>query len=127
MDYGSLLLVHVGAVILSGTGFLARGVGMATGADWVARRPVRILPHVVDTVLLVSAILLAVRGSLSPFSTPWLGAKVIGLVVYILLGTVALRRGRTRTVRIVAWLGAMAVFVWIVSVAITKQPWGFLA
>ena len=127
MDYRTILFVHVAAAMLSGTGFFARGLGMALGARWVAGRPARVLPHVIDTVLLVSAVGLAVRASLSPLSTPWLAAKVVGLIAYVALGTVALRRGRTRTARIVAWCAAMVVFAWIVSVAITKQPWGWLA
>ena len=62
-----------------------------------------------------------------PFAAGWVTAKVIGLVVYILLGTVALKRGKTKSVRILAFIAAIAVYAWIVSVALSKDAAGFLA
>ena len=62
-----------------------------------------------------------------PFSAGWVTAKVIGLLAYILLGTVALKRGRTRGVRIAAFAAAILVYAWIVSVALSKNPLGWLA
>jgi uncharacterized membrane protein SirB2 len=84
------------------------------------------MPHVVDTVLLASAVVLAWQLRLSPLAAPWLAAKIIGLVVYIALGMVALRFGRTLRTRATALAAAVAVFAWIVSVAFTKDPRGFL-
>jgi uncharacterized membrane protein SirB2 len=81
----------------------------------------------VDTVLLVSAIALAWMLRITPLSAPWLMAKVVGLLVYIGLGIVALRPSNPRGVRAVAWIAALATAGWIVSVAITKNPAGFLA
>jgi uncharacterized membrane protein SirB2 len=81
----------------------------------------------VDTVLLASAVALAYSLRLSPATAPWLLAKVVGLVAYIGLGTVALRFGRTRTTRIAAWAAALLVFGYIVSVAVSKDPRGPLA
>ena len=100
---------------------------MIGDASWIDSRLARTLPHVVDTVLLLSALGLVWMLRMSPFAAPWLTAKIVGLVVYVLLGTVALRRGRTKRVRIAAWVTAMATFVYIVSVAITKNPAGFFA
>ena len=84
------------------------------------------VPHVIDTVLLVSAIALAAMTAQYPFVQPWLTAKILALLVYIVLGTVAIRRGRTRRVRIVAWILALVVFGYIVVVAHTRDPfpWG---
>jgi uncharacterized membrane protein SirB2 len=80
------------------------------------------VPHVVDSVLLAAAVVLVLMLREYPFGTGWLTAKTIGLVVYIGLGTVALRRGRSKRVRLRAWIAAQAVFVYIVSVALTKNP-----
>lgn len=90
-------------------------------------RWVRIAPHVVDTLLLVSAIGLAVQLRLSPVQHTWLLAKIVALLLYIGLGVVALRRGRNRLVRALAWVAALATYLYIVAVAVTKSPWGPLA
>lgn len=127
MDYLAVKLVHQGAVALSFAGFFARGIGSLAGASWVASRAARTLPHVVDSVLLLSALTLAWMLRSHPLATPWLMAKVGGLLVYIGLGTVALKASRPRGVRAAAWVAALATFGYIVSVAVTKQPAGFLA
>jgi uncharacterized membrane protein SirB2 len=124
MDYLLLKHVHMGAVSLSFAGFFVRGAGALRGAAWVRGRAAKTIPHVVDTVLLASAIALAWMLRLSPFAAPWLAAKIVGLVVYIGLGMVALKPGRPAGVRAAAWVAAMLVFGWIVSVAITKSPAG---
>lgn len=126
MDYALLKLLHQSAVALSFAGFFARGLGALRGAAWVGRRPAKTLPHVVDSVLLLSALALAWTLRLSPAEAPWLMAKIIGLLAYIGLGMVALKPGRPRAVRAAAWVGALLVFGYIVSVAITKQVAGFL-
>jgi len=127
MDYGALKAVHQAAVGLSITGFVARGFGSLRDAAWVRSGAAKTAPHIVDTVLLASAIALAWTLRLDPLHTPWLLAKIVGLVAYIGLGTVALRAGRPIAVRASAWVAALAVVGWIVSVAITKDPWGVLA
>ena len=125
MDYFTIKTIHQAAVALSFTGFLARGIGSFSGAAWVSSRPARTLPHVVDSMLLVSALTLAWMLRLDPMSAPWLMAKIIGLVAYIALGMVALRPGRPTPVRAAAWIAALATFAYIVSVAISKNPAGF--
>ena len=125
MDYFTIKTIHQAAVALSFTGFLARGIGSFASAAWVSSRPARSLPHVVDSVLLVSALTLAWMLRLDPMSAPWLMAKIIGLVAYIALGMVALRPGRPTPVRAAAWIAALAAFAYIVSVAIGKNPAGF--
>lgn len=126
MDYGVLKAIHQSAVAISLAGFFARGLGMLADADWLCHRVTKTLPHVVDTVLIVSAIGLAWMLRLSPTSTPWLAAKIVGLLAYIGLGMVALRFGRTKTVRASAWIAALVTFGYIVSVALTKDPRGAL-
>jgi uncharacterized membrane protein SirB2 len=127
MDYPTIKAVHVTAVVLSGAGFFARGLGSLAGAAWVRGRAAKTLPHMVDTVLLLSALTLAWTLRLSPSDAPWLAAKIAGLVIYIVLGVVALRPGRPLAVRGAAWICVLATFGRIVSVALTKQPLGLLA
>ena len=127
MDYFTLKLIHQIAVALSLTGFVARGAASLRGAAWVRGRLAKTLPHIVDTVLLLSALLLAWQLRLSPGNASWLTAKIVGLLLYIGLGVLALRPGRPLAVRAGAWVGALAVFGWIVSVALTKNPLGVRA
>ena len=124
MDYFAIKTVHQTAAALSLAGFFARGLAGLLGASWIRGRLAKILPHLVDTVLLGSALWLAWTLRLTPATAPWLLAKIIGLLVYIGLGVLALRPGQPVGVRAVAWLAALATFGWIVSVAMTKNPWG---
>lgn len=126
MEFATLKLVHQVAVVLSFAGFFARGAGALMDAAWVRSRVARTLPHVVDTALLLSALTMLWSLQLSPAATPWLLAKIVGLLVYIGLGMLALRPGRPRGVRALAWVAALLSFSWIVSVAITKSPLGAL-
>jgi uncharacterized membrane protein SirB2 len=127
MDYFAVRTIHQTAVALSVAGFFARGLGSLLGAPWVRSRLAKTLPHIVDSVLLLSALLLAWMLRPAPAAAPWLLAKIIGLVVYIGLGMVALKPGRPAPVRAAAWVAALVTFGWIVSVAISKNPWGLLA
>ena len=127
VDYALVKTVHQGAVALSIAGFFARGAAARAGADWVRGRLARTLPHIVDSVLLVSALTLAWMLRLTPANAPWLLAKILGLLAYIGLGVIALRPGRPLPVRATAWVAALAVVGWIVSVALLKDPRGFFA
>ena len=127
MEYGTLKMVHESAVAVSFAGFFARGVGMLRNAGWVRHRAARTLPHLVDTVLIVSALWLAWILRLTPMNAPWIAAKIIGLFAYIALGMVALRFGRTKAARATAWIAAMLTFGYIVSVAVAKDPRGILS
>ncbi len=127
MDYSTVKLVHQTAVVLSLGGFFIRGWASLSGARWVAGRAAKTLPHVVDTVLLLSALWLAWMLRATPGNAPWLTAKVIGLFVYVGLGVIALRPTRPLGIRATAWVAAMACAGWIVSVALTKNPLGILA
>ena len=117
--------VHVGSVVLSIAGFVARGALMLRASPLLQARFVRIAPHVVDTLLLASALWLAWMMRQYPFVHGWLTAKVLGLLVYIVLGSIALRRGRTRPVRAAAFAGALLAAGYVVAVALTKDPLPF--
>ncbi len=122
MSYAFLKLIHVGSIIVSYLLFLVRGIWMMRKSANLQQRWVKILPHIIDTVLLGSAIALAVTLQQSPLSDSWLSAKVVGLLLYICLGMVAMRFGKTRQTKIVAWIAAQCVFLYIVLVALTKSP-----
>jgi uncharacterized membrane protein SirB2 len=125
MDYLALKAIHQIAVVLSFFGFAARGAGVLAGAAWTKHRVAKTLPHVVDTVLLASALAMAWMLRLNPAQAPWLMAKIVGLLVYVALGVIALRATTPRPARAAAWVGALVVFAWIASVALTKRPAGF--
>jgi uncharacterized membrane protein SirB2 len=124
MNYLTIRTVHETAVALSVTGFFIRGLRRIAGARPLGGRWAKALPHAVDTLLLASALALAWMLGITPLSTPWLMAKVCGLVVYVGLGVVVMRARVGAGVRVAAWLGALATAGWIVSVAITKSPLG---
>lgn len=127
MDYLAIRGFHETSVALSVTGFALRGAAGLADARWVRGRLARTLPHVIDTALLTSALMLLTMLRLNPFATPWLLAKLCGLVAYVGLGVVALRPTVAKPLRATAWVAALAVAGWIVSVAFTKSPWGFFA
>jgi uncharacterized membrane protein SirB2 len=122
---GLVKTIHVVCVLLSFAGFFVRGIWMLRDSELMRRRWVRITPQVVDTLLLVSAIVLAIQLRLSPMEQPWLMAKIIALVVYIGVGLVALKLGRSKQVRLYAWLLGLLLFGYIISVAVTKSAMGW--
>lgn len=125
--YSTLKYLHVLCVSLSIGGFVWRGLLMMRGSPLLNARWVKTLPHVIDSVLLATAIALATMSAQYPFAAPWVTAKVLGLCAYIVLGALALKRAPTRGLRIASWWAALVVFGWIVSVALTKSPAGFFA
>ncbi len=127
MEYVAIKVVHVGCAILSIAGFVARGVLRLRESPLLGVRWVRVAPHVVDTVLLASALWLAWLSGQYPFVQGWLTAKVLALVAYIALGSVALRYGRSRRGRAVAFTLALGAAAYIVSVALSRDPLGPLA
>jgi uncharacterized membrane protein SirB2 len=99
---------------------------MMLGSPMLHRRWVRVLPHVIDTVLLASALYLAVaifRYPMTPHA--WITAKLIGLVAYIVAGTIAIKRGRTKGTRLAAFVVALLIFAYIVHTAVTKSVMPF--
>lgn len=122
MSYALLKMIHVGSIVVSYLLFFVRGIWLMQDSEKLHQRWVKILPHVVDTLLLASAIALAITIQQSPLNNAWLTAKVTGLIIYIGLGMVAMRFGKTRRTKIVAWVAAECVFIYIVLVALTKSP-----
>jgi uncharacterized membrane protein SirB2 len=124
--YYWLKQVHVYSVMLSFTLFLLRGGWVLSGRS-LPRQPVlRALPHTVDTVLLGSALWLTTIIQQYPFRATWLTVKVLLLLGYIVLGSLALRRAPTRATRAVAFVAAVVTFLFLYSVARQRHPLGAL-
>ncbi len=123
--YLEIRWVHMLTVLASGTLFLLRGALVATGQQALAMAsPVRWLSYTIDTTLLTAALMLMVIVHQYPFVHGWLTVKVLLLVVYIVLGSLALKRGKTWRVRTIAYLAALAIYLFIISVARTHHPAG---
>jgi uncharacterized membrane protein SirB2 len=114
--------IHITCVALSYSLFFLRGVWMLRDSPLLQQRWVKIAPHAVDSMLLASAIALAWQLGISPLTHPWLASKIVALLLYIVIGTVALKRGKTKRIRLFAWLTAQLVFIYMVSVAVTHAP-----
>ena len=125
--YLPLRHLHIACAVLSIGLFVLRGTLMLAESPWRGHVMLRYLPHVVDTVLLTSALMLTTIIRQYPFANGWLTAKVVLLTVYIVLGSVALKRGRTRRVRIAALAGALLAVAFLVSVARAHHPLGLFA
>lgn len=130
--YAEIRLVHIWSVIASGALFLARGLMLFWGAGGTGERiamavPVRLLTYAIDTVLLTAALMLMTIMQQYPFVDHWLTVKVALLVAYIAFGMVAFRFGRTQRMRIGAFATALAVFLYIVSVALAHHPAGIFS
>ncbi len=124
--YPEIKLAHIAAVSASGGLFFLRGAAAQLGAQWTMAAPLRYLSYTIDTILLTAAFMLVTILHQYPFAQGWLTVKVLLLVAYIVLGSYALKRGRTPAVRLATWLGALAIFGFIVSVARTHDPLGVL-
>jgi len=127
MDYSLLKTVHVSCVVITFVLFSGRGVLMLQDSPLLKGRFLRIAPHVIDTLLLGSAIWMALISRQYPFAEDWLTAKVLGLVAYICAGMIALSPRRGRRARVTAWIFALLVFAYIVSVALTRSPLPFVS
>lgn len=127
MPYLAIKYLHIACVILSISGFCLRGLLLMQKSALAGRRVFKILPHVNDSLLLAAALVLMVKLEQYPFIDAWLTAKVFGLIVYIILGAVAFSVRHPPRMRLLAGVAALATFGWIVSVALTKNPWGWLA
>ena len=123
MTYLILRHLHVTCVVLSGLGFALRGWWMLNDSPRLMARLTRVVPHVVDTLLLGSALVMAWLSGQYPFAQGWLTAKFFGLLIYILCGTMALKRGKTKDRRSFFLVLAIAAYAYIVGVALTRSPW----
>jgi uncharacterized membrane protein SirB2 len=120
-----LKIIHVSSALLSVSFFIVRGVWMLTDSSLFDHKLRKILPHIIDTVLLVSAIAILVQWKMNPFDHAWLMAKIIALMFYIGFGMIAFRFGNTKKQRLFAWIAALVCVAYIVQTALTKNAWVF--
>lgn len=126
--YPEIRWLHIVAVIMSGGLFILRGLALnAGGASWAMAAPLRYLSYGIDSLLLAAALMLMAITQQYPGSQDWLSVKVALLVVYIVLGSFALKRGRTRSTRLVCFALALLVFGFIIGIARTQDPLGVLS
>ena len=126
MDYLNLKSLHMTLASVSIGGFIIRWAWMKSGSALSRHRLTRSLPHIIDTLFLASGIWLAVIIHQYPFTDSWLTAKIFGLLAYIALGALALKPSRSSLSRSISFLLSLLVVAWIVSVALSKNPWGAL-
>lgn len=122
--YSGIKLVHIVAVIASGSLFFLRGLGVQAKGQWAMSAPLRYLSYSIDTVLLVAALLLLFILPSAVYDNGWLTLKLCLLVVYIVLGTLALKRGRTARQRLACYVAALMTFFSMYAIARTHQPLG---
>lgn len=123
MLYPALKHLHVTCAVVSATGFLLRAGWMLSGSSCLQRRWVRVLPHVVDSLLLATAIALVTLSGQYPWRLDWLGAKLTALLVYIVCGSLALKRAPTPGSRRIFLVLALTALAYIFAVALTRNPY----
>ena len=127
MSFMLLKHTHITCAVISFALFFLRGIWSFNDSFIMRQGWVKLVPHAVDTLLLASALGMAYLIKQYPLVDAWLTAKFFGLVLFIILGSVALKHGRTRNIRIAAWLGAQVVFAYIVLVATNRNPLPFIS
>jgi len=125
MDYVLLKQVHFGLAIVSISGFVLRWVLEILGFQKSKHLLIRAAPHFIDTLFLLAGVMLLLAIDQYPWTTPWIAAKLAGLIVYILFGKLAMSV-KQKKLSAIAFIGAIATFTWIISVALLKSPYGFL-
>ena len=124
--YDQIKWLHIAMVLASGSLFALRGVAMLANSRLAMAAPVRFLSYGIDTTLLTAALMLATMLPGAMFANGWLTVKLCLVVAYVVLGSLALKRGRTRTARTIFFFAAVLVYLFIISVAYAHHPLGAL-
>ena len=119
-SYLFIKTVHISCAVITFLGFSLRGYWMLVASKHLQHKLIRSLPHLIDTLLLLSAIALVVMSRQYPFRVDWVTMKVLLLIIYIVLGTFALKRGKTRRIRGLCFALALLSIAAIFSIAILK-------
>lgn len=126
--YPQIKTVHIAAVACSGGLFLLRGLLVQSGKSrWGMAAPLRYLSYGIDTVLLTAALMLLTILPGAMFANGWLATKLVLLVAYVVLGTFALKRGRTPRARLAFFAAATLTYVVMFGIARAHHPFGWLA
>ncbi len=113
--------IHLFFVALAFISFVTRGIWMIQESRWLHKRWVNIVPHLIDSALLASGIVLVVMLHQYPGTQTWLTVKLVALLLYIVAGSIALKRGKTKTIRLIAWIGALGAFFYMIAVALSRE------
>ena len=122
--YPYVFVLHIACAAVSFLYFLLRGYWMLADSTILYQNVNKIAPHIIDTILLSSAVILTLIIEQYPIANSWLTIKLIFLLLYIILGSIALKRGKTKTQRAIAFIAALCTFSFIVSVAYFHHPMG---
>ncbi|MFZ6798843.1 SirB2 family protein [Undibacterium sp. Di24W] len=125
-SYVGLKHLHITCVAFSGGLFVLRFIWRLQASSLLQKKWAKIVPHIIDTCLLLSAVALAIIAGINPIEQTWLGAKIMALVIYIVLGTFAIKRAKSKTGQIISFALASLVFGYIILVAISKQALPFV-
>lgn len=125
--YAFVKSVHIVLALVTVSGFLLRAWWSYQESSLLEARVVRILPHIIDSLFLASGFALIILASWPVMQSPWLLAKFAGLIAYILFGTVAIRRGRSRRIRLAATAAALLAFLYVVGAASLKSAMSWAA
>lgn len=120
--YSLVKLIHISCVIISLSGFAIRGTLKLIDSGLLQNKLVRVLPHVVDTFLLVSAIALVVMSGMYPWLVNWVGVKLLALVAYIVTGSIFMRSRHKGLTQYSWFLVSLLLAAYIVVVALSKSP-----
>jgi len=126
-SYVYLKLLHISLVLASGALFAWRGVAVLSGRSWGMARSVRYASYGLDTALLLAGVGLWLMLGLNPLREWWLGTKLGLLLLYIVLGSLALKRARSRRMRLACFVAALACYAFMLSVARFHHPLGLFA
>ncbi len=125
--YPQIRIIHIACVLLSGALFFARGIGVLRAARWPMALSVRLASYAIDTTLLTAALMLVVALPSAVFANGWLAVKLTLLIVYIALGSFALKRAGTMRIRAYCFIAAMTAYLCMFSIAHQHHPLGALA
>ena len=122
--YPQIKSIHVWMVLLSGALFALRGAGVLLAARWPMAMPVRLASYAVDTTLLTAALMLLTMLPSSLFANGWLMVKITLLCIYIVFGTLALKRARSPRLRATFYVLALLTYAWMLTIARSHHPLG---
>lgn len=124
--YLSIKMLHISCAVISISGFIFRSMLVINASTYAQNRWIKVSPHIIDTVLLGSAVYLAINSQQYPIANTWLTAKIIGLLLYIGFGMIVMRFGTSLRQQLFGFVMALLSFSYIASVALTRNPipWG---
>jgi len=121
--YLTIKTIHIITVIATFSLFVIRGIWMLQDSPYLQQKWVKVLPHLIDTLLFLSGITLVILIQQYPIVHTWLTVKLLAVIAYIILGSIALKYGKTKGIRLMMWLIALGVFAYIITVALNHSAW----